>query len=105
MSDELTTIEINLQPETIDEGYLSALGGQLQVLLQTMFGGGVVPTRVRGSRGSVSSFARALGNEKKYIEALTKFGLTDPRTLGSRHKLEKAVAGFERVTGIKWPFK
>jgi|TARA_R110000744_G_scaffold96072_10_gene185594 hypothetical protein len=105
MSEELVTIEINLEPETIDEGYLSALGGQMQILLQTMFGGGVVPTRVRGSKGSVSSFARALGNEKKYIEALTTFGLTDSRTLGNRHKLEKAIAGFERTTGIKWPFK
>ena len=43
MSDELATIEINLEPETIDEGYMSALGGQLQILLQTMFGGGTVP--------------------------------------------------------------
>lgn len=105
MSDQLTTIEINLEPETIDEGYLSALGGQLQILLQTMFGGGVVPTKIRGSRSSVSSFAKALGNEKNYIEALTKFGLTDPRTLNNRHKLERAIAGFEKQTGIKWPFK
>ena len=105
MSDELTTLEINLEPETIDEGYLSALGGQLQILLQTMFGGGVVPTRIRGTKSAVESFARALGNEKRYIEALTKFGLTDPRTLNNRHKLERAIAGFERQTGIKWPFK
>jgi len=105
MNDDLVVVEINLEPETIDEGYLSALGGQLQVLVRTMFGGGSVPTRIRGSSSTVSSFARALGNEKRYIEALSEFGLTDPRTLGNRHKLERAIAGFERQTGIKWPFK
>tara|TARA_R110000824_G_scaffold297276_1_gene485485 strand:- start:406 stop:735 length:330 start_codon:yes stop_codon:yes gene_type:complete len=103
--EKLAPIEINLNPETIDEGYLAALGGQLQLLLKMMFGGSLLPTAVRGTERQVSAFARALGNEKKYLQSFEKHGLSDKRTLGNRHQLEKAVAGFEKETGIKWPFK
>ena len=105
MDQELNVIKINLSPETIDESYLTSLGGQIKILLQAMFGGEVPTTSISGSRQSVEAFAKALGNEKRYIGSLSRFGLTDPRTLGNRHKLERAIAGFERATGIKWPFK
>jgi uncharacterized protein (AIM24 family) len=103
--EKLAPIEIDLNPQTIDEGYLRALGGQIELLLKMMFGGSLLPTAVRGTNKQVSAFARALGNEKKYLQSFEKHGLTDKRTLGNRHKLEKAIANFERETGIKWPFK
>ena len=102
---ELVKHDINLNPETIDEGYLRALGFQLEYILGQMFGGNPISGRVRGTPQQVSSFARALGNERRYLSAFEKYGLTDPKTLGNRHKLERAVANFERSTGIKWPFK
>jgi len=103
--EKLAPIEINLNPETIDESYLAALGGQMKTLLQVMFGGSMLPTSVRGTQGQVSAFARAIGNEKKYLQTIEKYGLTHKRTMGNRHALEKAIAGFEKETGIKWPFK
>jgi len=103
--EKIVPLEIDLNPKTIDEGYLAALGGQLKLLLKMMFGGSLLPTSVRGTQKQVSAFARAIGNEKKYLKTIEKYGLSDKRTLGNRHKLERAIAGFEKETGIKWPFK
>ena len=102
---DLAPIEINLNPETVDEGYLRSLGFQIEAILKMMFGGSFIPTSIRGTKEQVSHFARALGNERRYLRAFEKHGLTDKRTLNNRHKLEKAIAGFEKTTGIKWPFK
>jgi len=103
--EQLASIEINLNPKTIDEGYLRALGCQIELLLKMMFGGSLIPARFRGTQNQMSSFARALGNEKRYLQSFERHGLTDPRTMNNRHKLERALANFERETGIKWPFK
>jgi|TARA_R110000796_G_scaffold23142_3_gene66640 hypothetical protein len=103
--ENLATIVIDLSPETIDESYLRMLGGQIELLLTTMFGGSFIPAKFRGTNTQISSFARALGNEKRYLQSFEKFGLGDSRTLDNRHKLEKAIGGFESETGIKWPFK
>jgi len=46
-----------------------------------------------------------LNNEKKYMEAYKKHGLTDSRTLNNKSLLDKAVAKFQSATGLKWPFK
>ena len=104
-SKELVPVEIDLNPETMDESYLSALGFQMKFVLGALFGNDSVPLRLKGTSSQVTSFARALGNEKRYLQSFEKFGLTDPKTLNNRHKLETAVASFERETGIKWPFK
>jgi len=100
-TDEIT-IDFTKQ---INESYLRAIGYQIEYLLKSMFGGSFIPVRVSGTKEQVSAFARALGNEKKYIDIFNRFGLTDPRTLSSKHSLERAITGFERSTGIKWPFK
>ena len=67
-----------------------------------LFPGGVV---VKGTRGDVESFSKVIGKEKKYMDAYLKYGLNDPRVLGNRAKLEKAIYDFEKTTGIKWPLK
>ena len=103
---DLVKYEIDLNPETIDETYLRSLGTQIQIILKHMFGGGgSLYGSVRGTKNQVSSLARALGNEKKYLGAFEKYGLNNPNTLRSRHGLERAIANFERETGIKWPLK
>jgi len=81
------------------------MGAQLELLLKHMFGGSFLPVEIKGTQSQVNSFARAIGNERRYLNSFEKYGLNDPRTLNNRHSLERAVAGFERETGIKWPFK
>ena len=102
---EIAPLEINLNPKTIDESYLSALGAQIELLLKHMFGFSLTPARINGTKSQVYSFARALGNERRYLTSFERHGLGDPRTMADRHKLERAVTAFERETGIKWPFK
>jgi len=102
---EFAPIEIDLSPETVDENYLRALGAQIEYILKSMFGGFAPVTKVRGTRQQLGLFARALGNEQRYLKQFEKYGLTDPKTLNNRHKLEKAIADFEKGTKIKWPFK
>jgi hypothetical protein len=102
---ELIGVEINLNPETMDESYLTAMGAQVEILLQSMFGGGPIGAAITGTNSQINAFARALGNEKRYLETFTRYGLTNPATLRNRHKLEQSIAKFELETGIKWPFK
>jgi hypothetical protein len=102
---ELVPIVIDLNPKTIDESYLSALGAQVELLLKHMFGMSLTPAKFRGTSTQIRSFARALGNERRYLDSFDRHGLGDPRTMGDRHKLEKAIMAFERETGIKWPLK
>jgi len=103
----MAPIEIDLSSNQLDEGSLKVLAGQIEILLKYMFGGGssFIPVKLRGTNSQLSSFARTLGNERRYLKSFERHGLNDPRTLGSRHRLERAVANFERETGIKWPFK
>tara|TARA_R100000234_G_scaffold118838_1_gene100241 strand:+ start:685 stop:1014 length:330 start_codon:yes stop_codon:yes gene_type:complete len=104
-NDELVKYEINLNPETIDESYLRSLSFNLQYVLKQLLDGAAVSGVVRGTQPQISALARALGNETRYIKAFERYGLTNPRTLQSKHKLDRAVANFERATGVKWPFK
>lgn len=101
-----------IRENTLDESFLAAFGNWIKLITSRMFntpgvgatmrGGNV---KVRGTPTEVKAFARALGNEKKYIEIAKKHGLSDPRTISNKAKLGKATAAFERETGIKWPFE
>jgi hypothetical protein len=105
-TEEFAPIEIDLNAETVDESYLRSLGFQIETILKAMFGGGFKPvTKIRGTSEQLNLFARTLGNERRYLKDFEKFGLSDPKTLNNRHKLEKAIADFEKATKIKWPFK
>ena len=94
-----------LREKTLDESFLAMFGGWIEAILGSMFGGNKLPLTVRGSRGEVQSFAKALGGEKKYIEVAQRYGLNHPTTYKNRAQLENAVKGFEKETGLKWPFK
>jgi len=106
--EEIVAIEIDLdelKKNKINESFLAMFGAGIKIILDRMFGGSVAPLSVRGSIADVNSFARTLGREKRYIESTKKHGLDDPRTYKSKSKLEKAIANFEKDTGLKWPFK
>ena len=109
---EPIVIDFNkMRQNDLNESFLAAFGNWVKLILQRMFdnpgvgsysGGNV---KVRGTPTEVRAFARALGNEKKYIEIAKKYGLDDPRTISNKAKMKRAAASFERETGIKWPFK
>ena len=84
---------------------VSSLGRDIETILGRMFGMNAVPVTIRGSKTQVSSFARALGSEKRHIETARRLGLTDPRTIRSKADMRKATSEFKRQTGIEWPFK
>ena len=81
------------------------LGSWLTSIMGAMFGGPSMPVTVRGTPSQVSTFAKTLQKEKRYIENYNKYGLNDPKTYRSKAELKDAVGKFERATGIKWPFK
>ena len=109
--EEIVSIEINLEElkkNKLNESFLAMFGSSIKLILDRMFGGRVgspASWSISGSRKDVTSFARTIGREKRYLEASQKYGLDNPRTFRDKRKLEKAIAGFERDTGLKWPFK
>ena len=80
-------------------------GGWVEQILGSMFSGKSLPLSVKGSRRDVESFAKTLNGEKSYLEAARQYGLDHPTTYKNKSKLETAIKGFEKDTGIKWPFK
>ena len=106
--DKLTEVVIDLdeiKKGRLDESWLAMFGWQIQVLMRRMFGGAEIPVSVKGNPREVQAFAKAVGKEKKYIETAKDYGLNDPRTYKSKSLLKKATNSFEKITGIKWPFK
>ena len=61
--------------------------------------------KIKGTPYQINSFANTIHKEKKYINAIKKYGLDDPNTLNSNSKLDKAISLFQKETGIKWPFR
>tara|TARA_R100001460_G_scaffold103363_1_gene148483 strand:- start:280 stop:618 length:339 start_codon:yes stop_codon:yes gene_type:complete len=92
---------------TLNENLLRIYGVQLELILKQMFGIPIFGPNayVKGKPKDLKALAAALGSERKYIESAKKFGLNNPKTYKSRSTLERATRGFEKVTGIKWPFK
>ena len=97
--------EIRRKNQHLDESFLVMFGGWVKWLLGKMFGGGQIPGTIKGSRGEVESFARAMASEKSYIQTAQRYGLDHPTTYKSKSKLSSATSGFEKETGIKWPFE
>ena len=94
-----------LKQNSLNESFLAMFGGWVEQILGSMFSGRSLPLSVKGSQGDVESFAKALGGEKSYLEAARRYGLDHPTTYKSKSKLENAIKGFEKDTGIKWPIK
>jgi len=106
--DKLTEIVIDfneIRKNELNESFLTMFGSWIKHILGAMLGGFNIPVSVRGSKNEVESFARAVGSEKSYIETAKRYGLDHPTTYKSQAKLRTATKGFEKETGIKWPFK
>jgi len=122
MTEEIlpTKINLNIKKENkLDESFLSTFGTLTKWLLGYIFGDAAMPVKVKeglegddnaprvkisGTPAQVGAFTEALGSEKEYMLAYMEHGLNDPKTLSSRHSLNRAVEEFEKQTGIRWPF-
>ena len=110
---ELVPTVINLgmaRAGEITESQQEQLETGIKMIMKIMLGASQVgikfkPITVRGTRNELQTFAKALGKEKRYIQAYNKFGLDDPRTYKSKFRLSKAIKDFQRKTGLRWPFK
>jgi len=108
-SDKIVVDLEKLRENQLNESFLASFGNIIKLILNRMFNqgkGSYGPyISVRGRKSDINSFIRTLGNEKKYIDAIKRYGLDDPRVVSNKAKLKAAVKSFERTTGIKWPFK
>lgn len=104
-SKELITQVLDLSNQEIDEAFLASKGIMIKTIMGAMFGGYSLPVQVKGNVAQIASFATALGKEKSFMEAFSKYGLDNPKTYKSKGELDSAVEKFERVTKLKWPFK
>ena len=108
-SEEMVPIEIDLSVvnnggvmEAVDYRRFSS---SVRRVLDSIFGGAFAPVKVKGSKQEIESFAKVVARDKQYIRMVAKYGLDDPRVYKDKFKLRKAIAKFERTTGIKYPFE
>ena len=111
--DKIVKIEIDLEElrrNQLDESFITMFGSAIKLLVGflTRQPGGHLSRNsynVSGRRGDVEAFARTIGNEKSYMEAIKKNGLDHPDSFKTKSALDNAIKSFERTTGLKWPFK
>tara|TARA_S200002703_G_scaffold92539_1_gene79986 strand:- start:1094 stop:1432 length:339 start_codon:yes stop_codon:yes gene_type:complete len=97
-----------LKKNNLNEGFHRMFATSIELMLGQMFGHSslhALTSMIKGKPRDVKSFAKTIGHEKKYMDALKKHGLDNPKTFKVKSRLDKAVKGFEKTTGIKWPFK
>lgn len=106
---EIVEVIIDLEElkknDQLNESFLRMMGFWVENIMKSMFGVPFISGGVQGKASDVKAFARAVGNEKKYVETAKKYGLDNPETYKQKSRLDKAVKAFEGKTGIKWPFK
>lgn len=106
--EKLVTIHINfaeLRKQELNESFLAMFGGWVESILKSMFGKTNLQLAVTGTDREVRSFANAISGEKSYMDAVRRYGLDHPTTYKNKAKLDNSIKGFERETGLKWPFK
>ena len=106
--EKLVTLRINfaeLRKQELNESFLAMFGGWVESILKSMFGKTKLQLAVTGTDREVRSFANAISGEKSYMDAVKRYGLDHPTTYKNKAKLDNSIKGFERETGLKWPFK
>lgn len=106
--EKLVTLRIDfaeLRKQELNESFLAMFGGWVESILKSMFGKTKLQLAVTGSDREVRSFANAISGEKSYMDAVKRYGLDHPTTYKNKAKLDNSIKGFERETGLKWPFK
>jgi hypothetical protein len=93
------------QKEVLNEGFFDMFRSWVKFILQTVLGDFSIPVSVKGNPREVEAFAKAIQGEKGYIDSIKRYGLNNKATYNSRSNLAKSIKGFERETGLQWPFK
>ena len=97
---------IDLSSNQLNEATYTDFSYNVRNMLMGMsIAGFDVPTTIRGTQNQIDTFFRALKGERRYMDTYTKYGLGDSRTMMNKSDLDRAVSGFERETGLRWPFK
>jgi len=60
---------------------------------------------IRGEEEDVRAYAQAIMAEKEYLDCYVQYGEDHPKSMKMKEKLDQAIARFEQLTGITWPFK
>ena len=66
--------------------------------------GGKLNFSITGEEDDVKSYARAIMAQKNYLDAYIQFGMDHFQTQKTREILDQEIAGFEKTTGLLWPF-
>ena len=106
--DEMVPLVIDMdewRATEMDESAFTRMLHKTRYMMNALLGGWDIPLKVKGNPRDVKAFAKAANKEARYFAAYKKHGLNDPRTYRNKAHLDKAVGGFERKTGLKWPFK
>jgi len=99
-------IIIDLNNKMLNEAMYTQFALNIRNLLWDMhFAGFDTPLSLKGTQEQINAFFKALKGEKRYMDSYLKHGLGDSRTISDRHQLMSSVEGFERETGLRWPFK
>ena len=77
---------------------------KIEIIMKRLFGQNAIPVSIKGTPSQLSSFASALGSEKRYMQTARDLGLGDPRTTRNKSRATAAAREFHRRTGIEWPF-
>ena len=104
---DLVPIKIDLTiGDAINESWLAMFGGAVQTILGGMFGArspALVPVNVVGSKSQIKAFEKALGGEAKYLRAMNKYGLNDPKALQNKTALDKAIKSLKKKPELFGP--
>ena len=105
---EKFVIELNNKNRDLKEfrsSMTSFAHGVRNMLLDLYISGFDFPVSIQGTQAQIETFFKALQNEKRYMDAYMKHGLSDSRTMINKNDLDRAIRGFENETGLRWPFK
>jgi len=90
----------------LTESYLTSFGAVVGNALERVLAGmDINNLKVKGSPEEIQSFLATLGAEKRHLEYLMNNGYNDPRTDASAKAVLQSAVDFEKLTGLKWPFK
>jgi hypothetical protein len=107
MSEDLTTPIIDLgvvKRGEINEFILTSFQEITKRLLGDIFQGKQPPpVKIKGTEREVSRFIQAIKQESSYMNKIKQNKLNDPDTYKKQEERKKAIAEFERTTGLVWP--
>ena len=102
--DKISKITVHFSKD-LNEEYMKNFAYKVGQILKAIATGKHAPVSVSGEADKVRAFAKAIGHEMKYINALESSNTGDPQVMDMRHDLEESIREFEKSTGIKWPVR